>query len=135
VTRRGGSAILDTDMLTMEPPVDSGEMVRAIRFSDQSGEDQTVTITTGFAFRTAVSLNSEGGPENVYRTVVAILDGYAAEVAEVAADGTWLNVAATIEPPDGRNRRSTQMAPAMRLTGLPVDHEHRRQIDPWPRPS
>jgi hypothetical protein len=98
-----------------------------------SGIDQTGTRVE--SFRTVVSLNGEAGAENVYRTVVAILDGYAAEVAEIAADGTWLNVAATIEPPDGRNRRSTQLAPALRLKGVPVDHEYRRQIDPWPRRS
>jgi hypothetical protein len=29
----------------------------------------------------------------------------------------------------------THLAPVFHLREVPVDHEHRRQIDPWPRPA
>lgn len=80
-----------------------------------------------------MGLNGKDGPDDVYRTVVAILDGHAAEVAEVAEDGTWVNVAVLVQTKDGGNRRSTQIAPAWHFKGLPVDHEHQRQIEPWPQ--
>src|SRR6266511_2195067 len=63
----------------------------------------------------------------------AALDGRATEVVEIAKAGTWLNVVSTVETPDGGARQSTQVAPAFHLAGAPVDHEHVRRIDPWPR--
>lgn len=134
-TRHGGEAIEDPDMITLRPPQDSGELVRVIRYTNETGEDETVRVETGFAYRLALSLNGEDGPDRVCTTVVAILDGCATEVAEIAADGTWLNTACTVERPDGGRQRRTQIAPAWHLKGVPVDHEHGRQIDPWPRPA
>jgi hypothetical protein len=132
-TRRGGTAIEDVDMVTLHPPQDAGELVRATLYHDESRTDLTVIVTTGFAYQLAASLNDTDDLDYVAMTVVAILDGQATEVAEVAKDGTWLNVVSTVETPDGGARRSTQVAPAFHLVGARVDHEHRRQIDPWPR--
>jgi hypothetical protein len=134
-TRRGGTAIEDVDMVTLQPPQDSGELVRATLYHDESGTDLTVIVTTGFAYQLAASLNDAGDLDYVNMTVVAILDGQATEAVEVAKDGTWLNVVSTIETPDGGARRSTQVAPAFHLAGAPVDHQHARRIDPWPRPT
>ncbi len=134
-TRRGGVAIEDPGMLTLQPPQDSGELVRATLYTDESGTDRTVIVTTGFAHRLTASLNDPDDVDYVCMMVVAVLGGHAAEVAEVAADGTWLNVASVVETPDGGAQRGTQIAPAWHLKGRPVDHEHRRQIDPWPRPA
>src|SRR6266540_1148143 len=50
-TRRGGVAIEDPGMLTLQPPQDSGELVRATLYTDESGTDRTVIVTTGFAHR------------------------------------------------------------------------------------
>src|SRR6266511_4396736 len=132
-TRRGGTAIEDIDMLTLQPPQDSGETVRTTLYHDESGTDLTVIVTTGFAYQLAASLNDPDDVDYVGMTVVAILDGRATEVVEIAKDGTWLNVVSTVETPDGGARQSTQVAPAFHLAGAPVDHEHVRRIDPWPR--
>ena len=108
--------------------------MRVTRYTNDTGEEETVRVETGFAYRLALSLDGTDGPDDVCTTVVAILDGHAAEIAEVAADGTWLNTACTVDRPDGGRQRRTQIAPAWRLKGAPVDHEHRRKIDPWPAP-
>lgn len=133
--RRGGTAIEDIDVVTLQPPQDSGELVRVVRYVNKTETDQTVRIETGFAYRLAASLNDPDDIDHVCMTVFAILDGHATEVAEVAKDGTWLGYAAAVETPDGGAQRATRPAPAFHLAGVPVDHEHRRQIDPWPRPA
>jgi hypothetical protein len=133
--RRGGEAIEDPDMVTLRPPQDSGELVRVLRYTDESGTDQTVFIETGFAYRLPVSLNGEDGAEDVFTTIVAILDGHATEVAEISVDGVWLNTACTVDRPGEGVQRRTIIAPAWHLKGASVDHEHVRQIDPWPPPT
>jgi hypothetical protein len=122
----------DADMITLQPPQESGEVVRATLYHDESGADLTVIVTTGFAYQLAASLNDDDDIGYVAMTVAAILDGHATEVAEVADDGTWLNVVSTVETPDGGAWRSTQVAPALHLAGSPVTHEHVRRIEPWP---
>jgi hypothetical protein len=131
--RRGGEAIEDPDTITLRPPQDSGETIHATLYHDGTYTDLTVMIETGFAYRLAVGFNDDEAPDDVVGSVVAVMDGYATEVAEVAEDGTWLNIASTLDQPGSGNRRSTRYAPVFRLTGAPVDHEHVRHIDPWPR--
>jgi hypothetical protein len=133
--RRGGVAMLGDDEVTMQPPTKSGEIIRVTRYSDETGEDQHVAITTGFACLLAVSLNGENAPQSVLEVITAIMNGHASEVAEVAEDGTWLNTASLVQIENGNSMRSTQIAPSDHLKGIPVHHEHRRQIDPWPQPS
>jgi hypothetical protein len=82
VARRGGAAIEDPGTLTLQPPQESGELVRVTLYTDESGTDRTVIVTTGFAHTLTASLND---PDDV---------DY--------------------------------------IQNVPVDHEHRRQIDPWP---
>jgi hypothetical protein len=132
-TRRGGRAEEDLDIVVMYPPQDSGEVVRVLRYIDETGLDQTIMIECGFAFRVAESLNEDEHIDYVMTTVTAVLDGNAAEIAEVAADGTWLHHASAITTPTGGGM--TRIAPAWHLKEVPVDHEHRRPIDPWPRPA
>jgi hypothetical protein len=120
-------------MITLQPPPDSGELIRASLYHDESRTDWTVFVTTGFAHRLAASLNDPDDVDYVCQMVVAVMDGHATEVAEIAADGTWLHVASTVETPDGSAQRGTQIAPTARLSGAPVDHEHVRRIYPWPR--
>jgi hypothetical protein len=134
-SRRGGTAVEDLDVVILQPPQDSGEPVRVLRYVDESGNDQTVFIECGFAFRHAVSLNGEDGPEWVATTVVAILDGHAYEAAQISKDDTWLHVVHHIDTPGDEWQESTHLAPAFRLREVPVDHEHRRQIEPWPKPA
>src|SRR6266542_3429705 len=107
--RRGGAAVEDLDMASLQPPQDSGELVRVIHYADETGTDQTVIVETGFAFRHAVSLNGE--------------------------DGAWLHVVNHVDTPGGEWQESTHPAPAFHLKDMPVDHEHRRRIEPWPRPA
>jgi hypothetical protein len=133
-TRRGGQADANDDAISLYPPQDFGEPVRVLRYIDQTGTDQTVMMESGFAFKVAESLNDTDDIEYVVRTVVAILDGHATEVAEIGADGAWLHHGSTISTPTisvGMKRR----APAWRLKDVPVEHKHVRQIDPWPRAS
>jgi hypothetical protein len=132
-TGRGGRAEVDDDVAYLYPPQDSGEPLRVLRGIDETGLDQTIFIEAGFAFHAAESLNDTDAIEHVATTVIAVLDGHAAEVAQVAADGTWLHHASIITTPTGGGM--TRMAPAWHLREVPVDHEHRRQIDPWPRPA
>jgi hypothetical protein len=132
-TQRGGQAEIDDDAAELYPPEDSGEPVRVYRGIDPTGTDQTVFIRAGFAFQVAKSLNEGEHLDYVMATVLAVLDGNAAEVAEVAADGTWLHHASVITTPTGGG--NTRMAPAWHLKDVPVDHEHRGQVDPWPRPA
>jgi hypothetical protein len=63
-----------------------------------------------------------------------VLDGHAAEVAEIAADGTWLRHGSQYTTPtiSGRHVRPVL---AWHLKDLPTDHEHVRPVDPWPRPA
>ncbi len=133
--QRGGAAVEDLDMVSLQPPQDSGELVRVIHYADETGTDQTVIVETGFAFRHAVSLNGEDGAEWVATVVVAILDGHAFEIAQVGKDGTWLHVVNHVDTPGGEWQESTHPAPAFHLKDMPVDHEHRRRIEPWPRPA
>jgi hypothetical protein len=133
--RRGGAAVEDLDVLTLQPPLDSGEPVLVTLYTDETGTDLTVVITAGFAFRHAVSLNGEDGPEWVTTTVVAILDGNAYEIAQIGQDGSWLHVMNHIDTPGEEWQESTHPAPARHLRDQPVDHEHRRRVEPWPRPA
>jgi hypothetical protein len=131
--RRGGRADVDDDTAYLYPPSASGEPVRVLRGIDPTGTDQTIFIAAGFAFQVAESLNNTDDIDYVLTTAVAVLDGHAAEVAEVAEDGTWLNHGSVLATPAGGGMR--RLAPAWHLKDVPVHHEHRRQIEPWPRPA
>src|SRR6266498_1534065 len=79
-TRRGGVAIEDPGMLTLQPPQDSGELVRATLYTDESGTDRTVIVTTGFAHRLTATLQGRDDVQDVCMMVVARRGGRAADV-------------------------------------------------------
>lgn len=123
VAARGGQIFADDGHIQLSPKT-TGE---GIEVTD-CGE--VALIKVGFAFVVGVSLGCYPPVETTTKVgdiVAAIMEGYAKEIAEVGANGDWLNVRSVVDLPSGL-MENTQAATAH---GLEVDHSHERRIEPW----
>jgi hypothetical protein len=83
---RGGTAYLHDWAINLAPRL-RGEHVHVTR-----SDDGYAKVETGFVTSTLASFLDLDDPHSVLSVVRAVMDGRAAEYADVSADGRWLDV-------------------------------------------
>lgn len=124
---RGGSVYLDKGLVRLVPPNAAGEPIEVVQFVD----DGMCRLTAGLLVSVMSFYTDYEDHNGVLQLVLAVMEGGAQEIVDVAADGRWLGVRTVIEHAGGARRSGPRPSGAYEVL---VEHSHVRVIEAWGPP-